>query len=331
MHRTIPIFIPQIACPFRCIYCNQFLISGQQQMPSKEEILTTIRTYLQTFPSGTDIELGFFGGTFTGLPLEDQEYLLSIIQPFLKDKSIQSIRLSTHPNYISPANMELLVRNGVRTVELGVQSLDPEVLQKVHRGYTPDDVVRAADIVKSAGLELGMQMMIGLPGDTAEKSLQTARTIVELGCQNTRIYPTLVVKNTMLAKMYEKNQYQPLTIDEAVVWTAPVLSHFITNGITVLRVGLHPTEGFINGTDYLAGPFHVSFKELVESELFRQQFQPVFPTEGKSIEIHVSPQKVNSAAGYRKSNRRWIESRFNKVRIVADPSLKNYDFTFVAE
>lgn len=329
MHRTIPIFIPQIACPFRCIYCNQYLISGQQQMPSDEEILTTISTYLPTFPSESDIELGFFGGTFTGLPINEQERLLSLVNPFLENKSIHSIRLSTHPNFITAENLELLVKKGVRTVELGVQSLDSDVLQRVHRGYTPDDVFRAASLVKSAGLELGMQMMIGLPGDTAEKALKTAKTIIDLGARNTRIYPTLVVKNTILAKMYEEKQYQPLTIDEAVDWTAPVLSHFVDNDITVLRVGLHPTEGFISGTDYLAGPFHVSFKELVESEIFRRQFQSAFPLDGNQIEIHVSPKKVNSAAGYGKSNRQWIESRFRKVRIVPDVVLRNYEFTFV--
>lgn len=322
-----------MACPFRCVYCNQHVISGQQQMPTDAEILNTIDTYLATMPNDAQIELGFFGGTFTGIPFDEQKRLLQLVSPYLLDGSISSVRLSTRPDYIDERIVDMLAQGGVRTVELGVQSMDEEVLRKVHRGYDPDVVERAAAMIRNAGMEVGMQMMIGLPGDTPEKSLHTARRIIELGATNTRIYPTLVVTQTVLASLFDQGRYHALTLEEAVVWTAPVLKLFEENDVTVLRVGLHPTEGFINHTDYLAGPFHVSFKELVMTEIFHQQFEAYFrqsplPSESHVV-IGVNPRKLNAAVGYNTRNSSYLRKFYSQVKFVADASLKGYGFTVV--
>lgn len=323
-HRTIPIFIPEMACPFRCIYCNQHLISGQQRMPSDEEIRHTIEAHLATIEAGAHVEIGFFGGTFTGLPLCEQERLLRLVQPYGLP-----VRLSTRPDYISEPVVELLSRYGVRTVELGVQSLDAEVLQMVHRGYGPEAVEKAAQLIQAHGMEVGMQMMVGLPGDTPHKALHTAQRIVALGATNTRIYPTLVVKDTALATMYERGHYRPLTLEEAVQWCAPLLRLFEERGLAVLRVGLHPTEGFISHRDYLAGPFHVSFKELVMTEIFFREFSRL-PLDGAPIEcILVNPSKLNAAIGHKARNLIYLRQYFPQLRIQSDASLKGYDFTIV--
>lgn len=329
-HRTIPVFIPELACPFRCIYCNQHVISGQQQMPSDHEILSTIESHLATFPADAHVELGFFGGTFTGLDLQEQKRLLKLVSTYVKSGSVSSIRLSTRPDYMSEEIIETLVEGGVKTVELGVQSMDQDVLNNVHRGYGVEKVLEAAALIRQAGLELGMQMMVGLPGDSPEKCLSTAMAIVDAGAKNTRIYPTLVVRQTALAAMYERGLYHPLTIEEAVEWTAPVLRHFEENNVTVLRVGLHPTEGFINGTDYLAGPFHVSFKELVMTEIFNRQFGEWISTQSlqkdKELLVQVNPSKVNAAIGYHTRNRSMLRQYFREVRFEGNPTLKNYQF-----
>ena len=291
-------------------------------MPSAAEIIGTIETYLSTMPKDARVELGFFGGTFTGLPFAEQQRLLGLVKPY----PFASIRLSTRPDYIDERIVDMLAEGGVGTVELGVQSLDEEVLRAVHRGYGVEEVERAARLVQSRGMEVGMQMMVGLPGDTPEKSLATARRIVELGATNTRIYPTLVVKQTLLATLYEQGRYHALTIDEAVRWTAPVLRLFEESGLTVLRVGLHPTEGFISHADYLAGPFHVSFKELVMTEIFRQQFASL--PEGVEM-IYVNPSKRNAAIGYNARNLNLLRPHSPHLRILPDPSIEGYDFTFV--
>ncbi len=332
MHRTIPIFIPMLACPNQCIYCNQHVISGQQQMPSDQEIIQTIQSRLSTIPEGTVTELGFFGGTFTGLPYAEQERLLQLVHPYIEDGSISSIRLSTRPDYITDEGVSLLSRYGVTTVELGVQSLSDEVLQAVNRGYTSADVEKAARIIQSHGIEVGMQMMVGLPNDSAERSLDTARRIIDLGATNTRIYPTLVIPHTQLSAMYHSGQYAPLTLDEAIAWTAPVLKLFEDHHIAVLRVGLHPTEGFINGIDYEAGPFHVAFKQLVQSYIWKSVFIDFFDKDHhfpiRPLTILVSPDMLTAAVGYHALNKKFIRmhTRIHNVKFQPSPLLEGYHF-----
>ena len=204
--------------------------------------------------------------------------------------------------------MNQLRRYGMTTVELGVQSLDDGVLSAVGRGYTARQVHTAAQQIRDAGLSLGMQMMVGLPGDSADKAFLTAQHIVEWGADNTRIYPTLVVQHTGLAELYRQGKYQPLTMMQAVEWVRRPLRLFQESGVTVLRVGLHPTPGFISGADYLAGPFHVSFKELVQTAIWQAVFQEYVSAHGPTaspachICFHVCPRQLNSAAGYHAEN-----------------------------
>ena len=324
-HRTIPIFVPEVSCPNQCIYCNQRVISGQQHMPTDEEIVDTIGRYSSTFEAGTHVELAFFGGNFTGIPMLEQQRLFDLVRPYCQRLGVQGIRLSTRPDYIDESRADFLKANGVTTVELGVQSLDDGVLARIRRGYNAETVERAAEIIQKRDIEVGMQMMLGLPGDTAEKSLRTARRIIELGATNTRIYPTLVVARTLLARWYEQGLYTPLTLQEAVNQCKDILYLFETNNITVLRVGLHPTEGFISGTDYLAGPFHVAFKELVQTEIWHDILSKINePTD--SICIYVPERQLTAAVGHHAKNKKMLLQKYREVKFLPDNTLEKYDY-----
>lgn len=317
---TIPIFIPESACPFRCSYCNQYNITSKTTSPSLAEVVSIIETYLQTIPQNNPqivVKVAFFGGSFTGLPIHEQEAYLQTVQPYMLQNRIQSIQLSTRPDYITQEILNLLKKYHVSLIELGAQSLDSEVLLLSNRGHTIEDVEKSAAHILENGFELGLQMMIGLPGDSIEKSIKTAQKIVELGATYTRIYPTLVIKDTDLEKQYLQHNYKPLTIDEAVEWCKPIYQIFKNQNITMLRVGLHPSEGFINKEVLVAGPFHVSFKELVLTALWKDKLIQLSQNNlTDSFEIEVPKSEINYAIGYHGSNKTFLEQRFRKVRFV---------------
>lgn len=324
--------MPERACPFRCLYCNQQVITNSSQRLETDAVRATIERYLATQPTGREVKLGFFGGTFTGLPLEEQERLLRVVAPYVENGQIQSVSLSTRPDYIDERRVALLKRYHVGNVELGVQSLDDEVLAASRRGYTAAQVLAAAATIQEAGLEVGMQMMIGLPRDTKERALRTAEQIVATGATNTRIYPTLVVKDTALETLWQRGEYRPLTLEEAVDWTKALIPLFERGGVKVLRVGLHPTEGFLNGSDYLAGPFHVSFRELVESALMRERLEEATAGIGaESVVIMTAPGAMAAAVGYEGCNRKWLETRYRRVRFAADPQLEGREVRLVTD
>ncbi|MBR6333155.1 MAG: radical SAM protein [Bacteroidales bacterium] len=304
LHRVIPIFIPQRACPFRCSYCNQFAIAGQGSVPTPEEAKRIVETHLATMPMEAHVRIAFFGGSFTGMPLEEQEAYLKVTEPYVRSGRVDGVQLSTRPDYITREVLQLLQRYQVTLIELGAQSLDDEVLRNARRGHTVAQVREASRMITESGFSLGLQMMIGLPGDTKEKALRTAETIVALGASCTRIYPTLVVKDTLLAAQYRQGQYQPLDLETAVEWCKELYRYFVGHGVTILRMGLHPSEGLLKGTDYLAGPFHVSFKELVLTALWRDRIAEAVAVHDGPVVLKVPAQEINYAIGYASANKK---------------------------
>jgi histone acetyltransferase (RNA polymerase elongator complex component) len=327
-HYTIPIFIPQLACPFQCIFCNQEKITDRGHIPGMPETRNTIEEYLNSFPTGNKhIEIGFFGGNFTGIPLEEQEQYLQIAHSYLEKGIVQGIRLSTRPDYIEAQGLHLLKKYSVSTIELGAQSMDDEVLRQSARGHTANDVEMASHLIIESGFRLGLQMMIGLPGDSLEKALFTAKKIIEMGAVETRIYPVLVIKGTKMAEWHEKGKYQPLSMDEAISWLKELLPLFEQAGVEVTRVGLHSSEGLLSGKELVAGPFHTSIRELAMTEVWWDRLNMLSAFEGlDELRISVHPSQYNFAVGYYGKNRKRLQHVIKEVMFLKDKDLKETEF-----
>ena len=312
-YRVIPVFLPMLACPHRCVYCNQYVISGRQKLPSLDDVTDLIDSYLSTIPRDCHKRVAFFGGSFTCLPEPIQNRYLEAVQPYLRDGRIEGIQLSTRPDYIDDQILQNLKSKGVTLVELGAQSLDDDILLRCGRGHTVADVENASRLIRSYGIDLGLQMMIGLPGDTKETALRTASLIASFGASCTRIYPTLVVEGTDLADDYRTGRYIPLSIEEAVDWCKDIYRFFQNAGITVLRMGLHPTKDLREGEHLLAGPFHVSFKELVLTALWHDRIATQIANEGRAdVTVTVPPGEMNYAVGYGSANKK----AFPEVKLI---------------
>lgn len=327
-HYTIPIFVPELACPFQCVFCNQEKISGHTNIPGKKEIIETIENYLGTFKSDYRfVEVGFFGGNFTGIPIDEQKFYLEIVKPYINSGVIKGIRLSTRPDYINDAILMMLKENLVTTIELGAQSFDDDVLQKSNRGHTSNQIEIASRMIIDHGFKLGLQMMIGLPGDTIERTMYTAKKIIESGAQETRIYPTLVIRDTALHVLYNQKKYKPLSLEQSVDWTKRIIPLFEDAGVNLIRIGLHPSDGLVSGDELVGGPFHSSFKELVISSIWADLLKPLLNGKtDKNIEIHVPTKEINYAIGHKSANRKMLLERFHSVKFVPDSSILTRNF-----
>ena len=261
-HYTIPFFIPHKGCPHQCVFCDQRHITGEsgEMTMTSEDVSAKIETYLATMPKeGVFVQVGFFGGSFTGIPDEDQVKFLTPVKKFLKDGRVKGIRLSTRPDLISQGKIDLLMEHGVTCIELGVQSMSREVLDASGRGHTPEDTIAASQLILKNDLKLTHQMMLGLPLSSWDKEFFTARMAVDLGASQVRIYPVIVMEDTELAAMWRRKEYVALEMEEAVERAAKLISFFRQADIKVIRCGLHSSEGLLSGKEYLAGPFHQSF------------------------------------------------------------------------
>ena len=327
-HFTIPVFIPEEACPNRCVFCNQHRIAGAECAPSVIEVIAKVDEHLLTIPAGSEVEIGFFGGNFTGIPVDKQKAYLASVQHHVVSGRVSGIRISTRPDYISRDILLMLKQYHVTTVELGAQSLDEEVLKLAGRGHTAAQVHEASQMIKESGFNLGLQMMIGLPGDNAEKSIFTAQEIIRLGAECTRIYPTLVIKDTELEQFFLEGKYAPLSQEEAISRVADLVPLFITAGVKILRIGLHPSEGLLDKTSLVAGPFHVAFGELVFSEIWRRLISTMIFENGKRniLTLTVSSGMSNAAIGHKAMNKAMLQENFRKVVFDESPDLKGFEY-----
>lgn len=289
-HYIIPIFVSHEGCPHNCVFCNQNTITGTEQRVDAESTRSTIEQYLKTINRENSIvEVSFFGGTFTAVDIKRQKELLAIAKEYKDKGSIDFIHLSTRPDYIDEQILTNLKSYSVDVIELGVQSLDQEVLLKSGRGHSEEDVAKASRLIKEYGFVLGHQIMLGLPGDTFEKDIQTVQKSILMKPDIYRIYPALVIKDTPMEMLYNAGTYKPYELYEAVEITKIIYSMLITNNIKVIRVGLQPTEEINEGKELIAGPFHPAFRELVESSLYNELILNEVPKEYMG-EIHI---KVN--------------------------------------
>jgi len=264
----IPIFVPHEGCPHNCVFCNQDRITGAQDDVTAQTVRNTIKDYLETIQNkSATIEVSFFGGTFTGIREEKQRELLEVAKTFKDKKLIDKIRLSTRPDYINDYILTYLKEYGVNIIELGVQSLDEDVLKKAGRGHSAQDVANASKLIKEYGFVLGHQIMPGLPGDTFEKDIYTTKASLKMKPEICRIYPALVIKDTPMEKMYKCKEYVPYSLEEAVNISKVMYDMYRKNNVNVIRIGLQPTESINEGRDIISGPFHPSFRELVEGSL----------------------------------------------------------------
>jgi len=325
----IPVFITHDGCPHRCIFCDQHTIAGRPEANgrvSAAEVTTIIDEWLarpRKYPTAP-VEVAFFGGSFTGLTAERQQELLDAVAPYLAGGQVEAIRLSTRPDYIHPGTAVFLQRYGVRCVELGVQSMVPEVLAACGRNYSPACVERAIALLREASLSVGLQLMVGLPGETTVRLISSVCRITALRPDFVRIYPALVIRGTGLDRLFREGKYHPLSLHAAVARTSRIKDMFDRHNIRVIRMGLQPSSELEEKV--VAGPYHPAFGELVAARILfnktRRLLMRVEEGDIRRLSIASADLSAFRGPGNRNMKRLQTLGLLQKMELICDPGQK---------
>ncbi len=330
-HANIPVFIPHLGCPNMCVFCNQRAISGvcsfipESARGTIEEALTTLDG------AGERTEIAFFGGSFTGIDRNLMITLLDLAEEYVRAGKVSGIRMSTRPDYIDREIISILDNYTVSAVELGIQSMSDEVLSKSKRGHTAAQSLEAMAMLREAGYTTVGQMMIGLPGSTLEDEVATAEEICSMGASGSRIYPTIVFRDTELHEMCKRGEYVPLSVDEAVSRSAAVFEVFVNHNVDCIRIGLCDSENLHSDSTYYAGPNHPSLGELIKGELYykkiREKLNRLDLTEAEKVTVEVPSGEISQAVGHKKINKNRIIKEYNvkNIKFIENPILKQYN------
>jgi histone acetyltransferase (RNA polymerase elongator complex component) len=310
----VPVFIPNQGCPHRCIFCQQEKITAQPIRPiSGQEVKETLERAIGSagFDVSKEPEVAFYGGTFTGLPVEKISELLEAVKPFVAQGYFKSIRVSTRPDALDGQRAEWIRHLGVTTVELGSQSMDDMVLGLSRRGHTAKDTVEAVHILRHHGFKVGIQLMPGLPGDSEESFMRTVEEVLTLHPDMVRLYPTVVIRGTELEAWYLEGRYRPLSLEEAVRICRMSCIHLEGEGIPVIRIGLMSSPSLLERGEIVAGPWHEAFGFLVRSAIHQEKIEPYLPAPGEAREItlRVPRREIPLVRGYKNTGLRVIEEK----------------------
>lgn len=341
-HAIIPIFIPHKGCPNDCVFCNQRKITAKIEVLKPWQVRETIDTWLTTLKKVPHVEVAFYGGSFTGLPIEEQNIYLDIAKEYKEKGLIDGIHLSTRPDYINQEILLNLKSHLVDTIELGVQSFDKEVLSASKRGHTEEQVYRACSLIKKMGFTLGIQLMIGLPKDTLEKDIESAQKAASLKPEIGRLYPTVVIEDTELYNMAINKAYIPLKEKEAVERTKAMYEILQKAGVNIIRVGLKSSDLIKQGDTLTGSTFHPAFRQLVEGAIARESMEKAieeaikektlenknvsfydFIEQNLSIVCYSSPSDISNMVGNKGINREFFKDKYPNFTFSfkGDPSL----------
>lgn len=311
-----------MGCPHHCVFCNQFKITGKWHIPDTAHLEKMAIEWFES--SGKIPELAFYGGSFTAIEDHIQIPLLKSAYALKKHGLINGIRLSTRPDALDESALERLERYKVDTIEIGVQSLDEEVLHLSERGHSAETTLDAIERVKAKGIQCGVQLMIGLPGDTPEKSIKTCEQILKKSPSCVRLYPTMVIKDTPLEKSYLSGSYIPWDFETLVETTAYMAELIQEKNIPIIRIGLQSEENLMLGKDIVAGAYHPAFGEYVLSRIFRHKMIDLFlDEERQEVVFKVHPKCYSQAIGQHRENIRFLESYIEQsVKIIKDEAIQ---------
>lgn len=319
----IPVFVPHEGCPHDCCFCDQKKISGKVSTPTETEIINEIEKYSDIKGNYDSVQIAFFGGSFTAIDTNKQLLYLNIAKKYIDMGMADSIRISTRPDCIDEEILDRLELFNVRTIELGAQSMDDEVLTASGRGHTSFDTVKASKLIKSRGFELGLQTMTGLPGASYESDIMTSEEIIKLRPSLVRIYPTIVIKGTHLHEMFDDHIYSPPKLSETVDLCAELMMKYESVGINVIRMGLHSTVGANANGDVVAGPYHPAFGQLVKSKIAYKKLVEIGTIDGDTFTAYVPEKELSDYIGQKRSNIDLIKKQFDCKNVNIKPIKKS--------
>ena len=326
-HASISVFVPHLACPNDCVFCNQKRIAGTEKpIADIDGFLTAACEELSD--RFDEVDIAFFGGSFTGIEEpEMRRYLSAAARAREKYKKITGIRLSTRPDYISEHILDVLEAYRVTTVELGVQSMNDDVLAASRRGHSARDTEKAVELIKKRAFALVLQFMPGMPKDTDETIFATAEKIISMKPDGVRIYPCVVIKDTELEDLYLRGEFEPLSVEKAADICAALIPRFEKEGIKVIRTGLHGSD-LVKTQSVVAGPFHPAFGEIVYSKIYLNAALSLLEKEPPKSDtvLYVAEGKTSQMTGQKRVNLGILNKKYGvRFSVSEDGALKEFE------
>ncbi|MEM2874004.1 MAG: tRNA uridine(34) 5-carboxymethylaminomethyl modification radical SAM/GNAT enzyme Elp3 [Candidatus Nanoarchaeia archaeon] len=296
---TIAIMTAPMGCPGNCIYCptskiapksyTGFEPSARRAARNNWDPYRIVKNRLEQLQavghSTAKNEVIIQGGTFTALPWKYQyNFIKRAFDAFngvnsrslkkahklneVSQNRVVSLIIETRPDFCNKKEIKRLLRLGATRVELGLQSVYDNILQKIKRGHDLAEAKRAIRELKDAGFKVDLHIMLGLPGSTKKKDIEMFRILFEdedLRPDGLKIYPTAVLPGTELFKLWQSGEYKPISEKYIIDVLTEVKAKYIPPYTRIKRIMRD-----IPGNLISAGYKRLNLREFVQKKLYKK-------------------------------------------------------------
>jgi radical SAM protein (TIGR01212 family) len=220
-----------------CIYCNNVSFSPketQSVVPLEEQMAAGMKYH--RIRLGSEKFIVYFQkytNTYGSVELLSDLYRRALDHP-----DVIGISVGTRPDSLSDEALELLTdiaRTKYVCLELGLQSMDDAILDRINRGHTLDDFVNAVNRAAGRNFDICAHLIHGFPGESAAEFLKAADLMANLPIDSLKLHQLHAVEGTKLAELYRRGEFKPLTL-EAYISTVADFLELLPPRITIQRL-----------------------------------------------------------------------------------------------
>ena len=197
-----------------CIYCTSGsgYFTASPTVPIEQQLADELKRIRKKVPNASAIAY-FQAHSNTYAPVSK---LREMFEAAINHEGICGLSIATRADCLSPDVLDYLSELNARvrlTVELGLQTIFDETAEIINRGHSFSEFVEGYNALKELGIRVTVHIINGLPNETADMMVETARTLGQLQPDGVKIHLLHVVLGTKLCEMYDRGEYSPMSLD----------------------------------------------------------------------------------------------------------------------
>lgn len=233
-----------------------------------------------------------FIGSLTGMSKNEQK---DFLKKYREENRKEKIKISIVPNLVDKEFIKMIKSFDITAVELEVQSTNGYILKKCGYEHTMEDIKRVTKMLKWKGIKVSFQVGVGLPDSTKIDEANTAKELAKLKPNLIRIYPMVVVKNTMLEEIFNRGAFEPLILNQAVERCKEMVYEFNRKKVKQISIVKQNELNKTEESEIVAGAYHEEFAQLVADSIWYDSIVDKikkFNVKVKKVKIEVNPKDL---------------------------------------
>lgn len=259
---------------------------------------------------------------FTSINIEKQKEILIELNKLIKKYKIYGIKITSDPDSIDKNNLKILKKYKVKEIELNIESSNDYILKIIGEDYNFETIKKVVSIIKRFCMCLSVKIAVGLPESTLADDLNTIKQVMRLKPIQISLIPCNLDYNKNIKKLYEKEEFIPLSKVQLVERIKEIIKLLRTYKIGKIFIG--------EDKQYIEEIPISQFRRLVASEIWYEKIIDMiksYNVKVKEVEVEVNSEDVEDIKGLNNINLEQLKDVYDvKLNIIVNNKIKRFNY-----